>query len=41
MGTLTDVRRAAMQPVLELRGITKSFPGVLANDSIDLTLNDG
>ena len=30
-----------MQPVLELRGITKSFPGVLANDNIDLTLNDG
>jgi ABC-type uncharacterized transport system ATPase subunit len=41
MGTLADVRRAAMQPVLELRGITKSFPGVLANDNIDLTLNDG
>lgn len=30
-----------MEPVLELRGITKSFPGVLANDDIDLTLNDG
>jgi simple sugar transport system ATP-binding protein len=30
-----------MEPVLELRGITKTFPGVLANDNIDLTLNDG
>ena len=30
-----------MSPVLELRGITKSFPGVLANDQIDLTLEEG
>jgi ABC-type uncharacterized transport system ATPase subunit len=30
-----------MEPVLELRGITKRFPGVLANDHIDLTLNKG
>ncbi len=30
-----------MPPVLELRGITKSFPGVLANDHIDLNLNEG
>ena len=30
-----------MPPVLELRGITKAFPGVLANDHIDLTLNKG
>jgi len=28
-------------PVLELRGITKAFPGVLANDHIDLTLQEG
>ena len=27
-----------MPPILELHGITKSFPGVLANDHIDLTL---
>ena len=30
-----------MAPVLELRGITKSFPGVLANDHIDLTVEKG
>ena len=30
-----------MEPVLELRGITKRFPGVLANDHIDLTLQKG
>jgi general nucleoside transport system ATP-binding protein len=28
-------------PVLELRGITKQFPGVLANDHIDFDLRDG
>jgi ABC-type uncharacterized transport system ATPase subunit len=30
-----------MPPVLELRAISKAFPGVLANDAIDLTLNQG
>jgi len=30
-----------MTPILELRGITKRFPGVLANDHIDLTLENG
>jgi len=30
-----------MPPIIELRGITKRFPGVLANDHIDLTLNEG
>jgi len=33
--------RDSPPPVLELRGITKAFPGVLANDHIDLTLNEG
>ena len=30
-----------MPPVLQLSGITKSFPGVLANDHIDLELHEG
>src|SRR5512147_1946858 len=30
-----------MTPVLELRGITKAFPGVLANDHIGFTLEQG
>jgi len=30
-----------MTNVLELRGITKRFPGVLANDHIDITLREG
>lgn len=30
-----------MSLVLELKGITKAFPGVLANDHIDLTLEQG
>jgi simple sugar transport system ATP-binding protein len=30
-----------MPPVLELKGITKRFPGVLANDHIDLLLEEG
>jgi ABC-type uncharacterized transport system ATPase subunit len=30
-----------MSTVLELRGITKSFPGVLANDNVNLTLEQG
>jgi simple sugar transport system ATP-binding protein len=30
-----------MAPILELKGITKRFPGVLANDHIDLTLQKG
>ncbi len=30
-----------MPPILQLNQITKRFPGVLANDHIDLTLNEG
>ncbi|MBN1642395.1 MAG: ABC transporter ATP-binding protein [Anaerolineae bacterium] len=30
-----------MAPVLQLRGISKSFPGVKANDKIDLDLGEG
>ena len=32
---------STMTPILELKGITKRFPGVLANDHIDLSLNKG
>jgi len=32
---------ASERPVLELRGITKSFPGILANDHIDFDLRRG
>ena len=32
---------AAAPPALEVRGITKRFPGVLANDRINLTLRKG
>jgi ABC-type uncharacterized transport system ATPase subunit len=28
-------------PILELRGVTKAFPGVIANDHVDLALNQG
>src|SRR5262249_23173905 len=31
----------AEAPVLELRGITKQFPGVLANDHVDFDLRKG
>src|SRR5262245_20161182 len=31
----------ATTPVLELRGITKQFPGVLANDHVDFDLRRG
>ncbi len=32
---------ATAPPVLEVRGITKRFPGVLANDNVNLTLRKG
>ena len=38
---LQSKRGTMTKTVLELRGITKSFPGVLANDHIDLTLQQG
>ena len=30
-----------MTNVLELRGITKRFPGVIANENVDITLREG
>ncbi len=36
----SDVNMGA-SPLLELRGITKSFPGVVANDSVDLLVGRG
>ena len=36
-----DGNDLAAPPLLELRGITKSFPGVLANDGIDLVVDRG
>ena len=30
-----------MAPILELEGITKRFPGVLANDHISFSLEEG
>ena len=32
---------AALAPVLEMRGITKRYPGVVANDGIDLDVRPG
>jgi len=29
------------QPILEVRGLTKRFPGVIANQDVDLTLHEG
>jgi len=29
------------EPILELRGITKRFPGIVANDAIDFDLRPG
>jgi simple sugar transport system ATP-binding protein len=33
--------KAAQQPVLQMRGIVKQFPGVLANDHVDLVVYRG
>jgi simple sugar transport system ATP-binding protein len=34
-------RRLALKPAVEMRGIVKRFPGVVANDSVDLTVGAG
>jgi simple sugar transport system ATP-binding protein len=32
---------AGQIPILEVRGLTKTFPGVIANENVDLTLHEG
>jgi general nucleoside transport system ATP-binding protein len=39
--TTVSVRTDTRAPIVELIGITKTFPGVLANDRVDLTLHRG
>jgi general nucleoside transport system ATP-binding protein len=39
--SVTESRLMAAAAVLELRGITKQFPGVLANDHVDFELLEG
>jgi len=34
-------RHVALSPAIELIGITKRFPGVIANDSVNLTVEEG
>ena len=44
MNASSDTRRGSVAgetPLLELRGITRSFPGVVANDDIDLAVHRG
>jgi len=38
---MRELKDSDMPPVLELRKITKRFPGVLANDRVSLTLEQG
>ena len=38
---MNDATRSAQPPRLELRGITKRFPGVLANDRVSFAVAEG
>ena len=37
LGQITSMK--AKEPVLELRGVTKSYPGVVALDGVDFTVD--
>lgn len=41
MSVSKQTQMPATPPVIEMRGIVKSFPGVLANDHVDFSLNRG
>src|SRR5450759_4973455 len=38
---MTDPTAVIVAPALEMRGITKRYPGVIANDAIDLQVRPG
>ena len=38
---MVEEGNSTARPVLEIEGITKTFPGVVANDNVSLTLNQG
>lgn len=40
-GTAVGRARTADAPVIELRGVTKRFPGVVANDQVDISIEAG
>ena len=42
MGIAENVQAEKFQNLsLELKGITKKFPGIIANDNVDFTLREG
>src|SRR6266436_9982313 len=38
---MTDPTESIVAPALEMRGITKRYPGVVANDHVDLVVRPG
>ena len=41
MEPVADAREPTVTPIVELEGVTKRFPGVVANDSVDLAIRPG
>lgn len=39
--SLVDASTAGSSPLVVMRGITKAYPGVLANDAVNLTIGEG